>query len=158
MSATQLFAAYWWLLFPAGAFVAMIFANFMAYQRRKAELDVLKSYIQQGKDPPPELSKALGGGASPGPDHPTGDPYAPYGAYGHPYYGWWGWRRYRYGPYWEWRRVIVMGAISAGFYMAYLNSEGDTGHAFKIVSIITGVIAGASLLFALLQSMMPPPK
>jgi uncharacterized membrane protein YeaQ/YmgE (transglycosylase-associated protein family) len=51
-----------------------------------------------------------------------------------------------------------MGAISGGFYMAYLNSSGDTGHAFKIVSIITGVIAGASLLFALLQTMMPPPK
>ena len=125
--------------------------SFMAYHRRKAELDVLKSYIQQGKDPPAELSKALGGGGAP---DPAADPYG----MGHPYYGpwgWWGWRRYRYGPYWEWRRVIVMGAISGGFYAAY---DYDHEHAFLIVSIITGVIAAASLLFALLQTMMPPPK
>jgi hypothetical protein len=153
MTATELFAAYWWLLFPLGAFIAMIFANFMAYQRRKAELDVLKSYIQQGKDPPPELSKALGGSSSQ--DAPPNDPY---GMYGHPYYGWGGWRRYhRYGPYGEWRRAISMGAISGGFYLAYRYSSGDTGHAFLIVSIITGVIAAASLVFALLQTMMPPP-
>ena len=124
MTATQLFAAYWWLLFPLGAFIAMIFANFMAYQRRKAELDVLKSYIQQGKDPPPELSKALGGSTQ---DPAAGDPY---GMYGHPYYGWGGWRRYRYGPYGEWRRAISMGAISGGFYLASRYSGGDTGNAF----------------------------
>ncbi|HWE46763.1 MAG TPA: hypothetical protein VG407_12120 [Caulobacteraceae bacterium] len=149
----ETFEQFWWLLFPAGFFLVILLSSFMSYQRRKAELDVLKSYIQQGKDPPPELTKALGGSGAP-------DPMAGPDAYGHPYYGpygGWGWRRYRYGPYWEWRRAIVMGAVSGGFYMAYRYSDSGTGHAFLIVSIITGVVAAASLLFALVQSLMPPP-
>ena len=146
------FLHFWWLLFPLAFFIMSAWGGWLSYQRRKAELDVLKSYVQQGKDPPPEIAKAVGGG---------GDPADPYG-YGHPYYGaygWRGWRRYRYGPYWEWRRVIVFGAISGGFWFAsqYYSDRGPS-HAFEIVAIITGIIAVASLLFAVLQTMMPPPK
>ena len=148
----EIFEGYWWLLFPLGGFIVLLLSSFMSYMRRKAELDVLKSYVQQGKDPPPELSKALGGG---GPDPIAGDPWD---AYAHPYYGK-AWKRYyRYGPYGEWRRAITMGAISLGFYLAYRYSDVGAGHAFLIVSIITGVIAAASLVFALLQGLFPPPK
>jgi len=51
------FAAYWWLMFP-------IFGMFMAVQgmnqsekRARRTLDVIRSYVEQGKEPPPELLK-----------------------------------------------------------------------------------------------------
>jgi hypothetical protein len=151
------FARYWWALIVFAVFLLGAWSNWLAYRRRKDELDLLKSYVQQGKEVPPEVSRAVGGGAD-----PAAGPYGnggPYGVPPHPYYGWWGWRRYRWGPYWEWRRVFIFGGLSIGFYFASQYAGGDgQSHAFMIVSILTGVIAAASLLFALLQSLMPPPK
>jgi hypothetical protein len=149
MAMQDFFFSYWWLLFPLAFFLLSAWGGWLSYQRRKAELDVLKSYVSQGKDPPPEVARAMGG-ADPA------DPTHPYGPYGHPYYGgWWGYRRWRYGPFWEWRRAIVFGSISFGFWMA---SRYYPSHAFEIVAIITGVIAAASLAWALISSLFPPPK
>ena len=53
------FSSYWWLLFPLGFFVFGAWDRWLSYQRSKDRLELLRSYTSQGKDPPPELIRAL---------------------------------------------------------------------------------------------------
>src|SRR3954452_11805539 len=95
------FFSFWWLLFPIGFFIFGAWDRWLAYQRSKDRLELLRTYTAQGKDPPPELVKALQADEA----DDEGDAYAPYDRYGrYPrrYY-----RRYwRHGPYWAWRGAI----------------------------------------------------
>lgn len=59
MSASELFAAYWWLLFPLAFFLAAGWSSFMRYQRTKAKIDLLKTYAAAGKEPPADLIASL---------------------------------------------------------------------------------------------------
>ena len=55
----DLFDSYWWLLFP---FFWMVFAMVklcLRHARADRALDLIKSYADQGKEPPPELLAAL---------------------------------------------------------------------------------------------------
>lgn len=56
----NLFHAYWWLIFPVfGMFVS--FWGLYSHQKMRAEkLKLIKSYIDQGKEPPSILLSALG--------------------------------------------------------------------------------------------------
>ena len=49
------FRSYWWLLFPLGFFVFGAWDRWLSYKRSQDRLDLLRSYTNQGKDPPPEL-------------------------------------------------------------------------------------------------------
>src|SRR4051812_19654194 len=94
----RFFFAYWWMIFPIMGFGMGGLGMLLGYKSQKDRLDLLKSYIDKGKDPPPELMNGN-----------------PYNGYGHP--GWggpgmWGHRSWRVGPYWEWRRVFMFGALS----------------------------------------------
>lgn len=51
----DLFRSYWWLLFPLGFFIASAFDQIMRYQRHRDTLNLIKSYTDQGKDPPAAL-------------------------------------------------------------------------------------------------------
>lgn len=139
--------AYWWLIFPIGVFVAGGWQSWLSYLRRKQELELLKHYVAQGKDPPPELAKAVSG------EH-TADP----AQVGYPY----GWRARRWGwgwnPYWAWQRAIVMGAISGGLYYwaNYVNDNEQARSGVMIAVIITGIIAIVSAFFALMMTLNPP--
>jgi hypothetical protein len=146
------FFAFWWLIFPIGAFVAAGWQSWLSYLRRKHELDLLKSYIAQGKDPPPELTKAVSG------EH-TADPAANgpgYGPYG---YGWrarrWGWG---WSPMWGWNRAVVFAAISGGLYYFanYVADDDHTRDGVMIAVIVTGVIALSSAVMALIMSLNRP--
>lgn len=59
MSASELIAAYWWLLFPLAFFIAAGWSSFMRYQRTKAKIDLLKTYAAAGKEPPADLIASL---------------------------------------------------------------------------------------------------
>ncbi|WP_443747272.1 hypothetical protein [Asticcacaulis solisilvae] len=50
---------YWWLIFPIGFLLSRIVHMFLysAYERKR--LDVLKAYIDKGKDVPPALYRDL---------------------------------------------------------------------------------------------------
>jgi hypothetical protein len=149
----DIFRSYWWLLFPIGAFVFGAWDRWLAYKRSRDHLELLKHYAAQGKDPPPELVQEARNAADPGMPPP---------GYGPGYYGYWGspwasrrmWRRYyRWGPYWQWRSVIVTGAIAAGFWWAseYADWPGVEGP-FRIVAIIMTVVAAGNFLTAILFS------
>jgi hypothetical protein len=152
------FWSYWWLLFPIGAFVFGAWDRWLAYKRSRDHLELLKHYAAQGKDPPPEVMAELRNGADPNAPPPPG-----YGGYGYGGYGgYWGYPRhmrrawrgyYRWGPYWQWHRAIVTGAVAAGFWWASEYADWPGVEApFRIVAVIMTVIAAANLLTAILFS------
>jgi hypothetical protein len=143
--------AYWWLIFPLMGFAFGAFGMWMGYRTHRDRMDVIKTYVAQGKDPA-EIAKVMGGPAGP----PGADPYWNGYGYGrHPYWGgpwgagYWG----RYGPYREWRRFILFVCIAIGFGVAsqYADLPG-TQHAFTLVAIIMGVLSVGSFCFAVLSS------
>ncbi|HYS45879.1 MAG TPA: hypothetical protein VEM35_05550 [Rhizomicrobium sp.] len=54
-----LFAHFWWLIFPLFWLCAMTARLWSHHSRANRTLDILKTYADQGKEPPPELMKAL---------------------------------------------------------------------------------------------------
>ena len=124
-----LFTHYWWVLIVLIAVLGAMFNSSMAYAHRRDKLALLKTYVDQGKDVPPELSKALGYG--------NGHQWADMD-----------WSRYaRYSPYRQMRRFVISAAIAAGFGFAwYANPSNE---AFQIVAVIFGVLAIGNLLIML---------
>jgi hypothetical protein len=53
MTATQLFAAYWWLIFPIFGMMMGLIGMFQSDRRATRTMDLIKAYVDQGKDPPP---------------------------------------------------------------------------------------------------------
>jgi hypothetical protein len=54
-----LFSHFWWLIFPLfwmGVAMARLWSR---HSRANRALDIIKSYADQGKDPPPELLKTM---------------------------------------------------------------------------------------------------
>ncbi|WP_293902656.1 hypothetical protein [Phenylobacterium sp.] len=146
------FFSFWWLLFPIGFFVFGAWDRWLSYQRSKDRLDLLRTYTAQGKDPPPELLRALRedeiGDAPPG--APPFDPYDRYSRrYARRYYrGYW-----RSGPYGAWRGAIVTGAVAAGFWFTaeYADVPG-LDWPFRLVAIIMTCVAVGNLAVAVLAT------
>ena len=112
----DIFRSYWWLLFPIGFFVFGAWDRWLSYQRSRDHLELLKSYAAQGKEPPPELVKAVRDDAPlDGDAPPYGPGYGPYGYGMHPRHLRRMYRyQYRWSPYWQWRTVFITGAVAAG--------------------------------------------
>ncbi|HWY60718.1 MAG TPA: hypothetical protein VNW15_02340 [Rhizomicrobium sp.] len=55
----SLFSAYWWLLFPLGWGVAVMFKSWMRHKRAQQALEVIQVYAQQGKEIPPDVLRVL---------------------------------------------------------------------------------------------------
>ena len=55
----RLFAGFWWLIFPLFAMAFGMVRAWLNHKRAQQGLEILKSYIDQGKEPPPELLKLL---------------------------------------------------------------------------------------------------
>jgi len=146
----DIFRSYWWLLFPIGFFVFGAWDRWLAYQRSKDHLELIKSYAAQGKEPPPELVKAVRD------DPMDGDDWG-YGRYGygmHPRHMRRMYRRaYRWSPYWQWRTVFITGAVAAGFWFAseYADLPGAEGP-FRLVAIIMSCVAVGHLVAAIFSS------
>ena len=146
--------SYWWLLFPIGAFVFGAWDRWLAYRRSRDHLELLKHYAAQGKEPPPEVMQELRNGADPNAPPPGYDAWGYGGYWAHPRYMRRAWRGYyRWGPYWQWRSVIVTGAIAAGFWWASEYADWPGVEApFRIVAIILTVVTAGNLLTAILFS------
>lgn len=111
----DLFRSYWWLLFPLAWFVSAGFSSLLDYQRHKNALNLIKSYVDKGQEPPAALLKMLE--RNPGDkDILAGGDMATAGqAYGAP------------GAYWSLFGLFAMlavGFLGAGY---YLNMDGDRG-------------------------------
>jgi hypothetical protein len=144
----SIFYSYWWLVFPIGFFVLGLIDRWMAYQRSRDQLELLKTYTAQGKDPPPELIKALQGEEAAEPP-----PYDPRDRYSRRYHRRYYRRYWRSSPYWAWRAAIVTAAVAAGFWWAseYADIPGD-GWPFRLVAIIMTCVAAGNLVAALFST------
>jgi len=145
------FFSYWWLLFPLGFFIFGAWDRWLSYQRSKDRLELLRTYTAQGKDPPPELIRALQGEEDLDDQGPP--PYDPYDRYSRRaarrYYRY----RWRASPYWAWRGAIVTGAVAAGFWFAseYADIPG-IDWPFRLVAIIMTCVAAGNLIAAIFST------
>jgi hypothetical protein len=55
----NLFSSFWWLLFPLFWMVGTAAKTWSRHARANRVLDLVKSYVDQGKEPPAELLKIL---------------------------------------------------------------------------------------------------
>ena len=143
----DIFRSYWWLLFPIGFFVFGAWDRWLAYKRSQDRLDLLRAYTNQGKDPPPELLRALQREED---EDERASLYEHPGSRLHRRLH----RRYwRYSPYWAWRTALITGAVAAGFWIAseYADVPG-LDWSFQLVAIIMTVVAAGHLVAAIFAS------
>jgi hypothetical protein len=158
----ELFASYWWLMFPIGGFLFGAWDRRLAYKRSRDHLDLIRAFAAQGKEVPPELMQRVrdeANGGAPPPGYAPGGPGAPDGSAGYGYWGYPGYMRrawggyYRWGPYWQWRRVVILAALAAGFWWASVDAgwPGTEGP-FRVVAIILTVICAGRFVGAVMSS------
>jgi hypothetical protein len=127
MTFADIFSHYWWLMFPIFGLVMGIWSMASSERRNARVLDLIKSYVDQGKDPPAELLKlaAQDGG---------GSYHTPEG------------RRQSNG----WSFVVFAG-IAAGFGAGWWFVRAESfAFAFLIVAVTMGVMAAGALVMLLL--------
>ncbi|MGZ3297872.1 MAG: hypothetical protein ACXU8O_02560 [Asticcacaulis sp.] len=141
MSVTTLFWSFWWLIFPLGGMFMGLVGMIGHYSHRREALRIIKSYADQGKEPPAALLEAL-----------KSDEERAY-AYDHGYYGRRRWRRYRgWGGF---SSFVVFAALAAGFGYAHYNGLGSP--VFGALALAFGVASFFTFVGAVI-SMMTRPK
>lgn len=125
MTFFQFFAAYWWLMFPVFGMLMALMGMFQSERRTNQTMDLIKSYVDQGKEPPPELLKLA---ASEAGDYDGGGaPRSP-------------------GETRAWS-FIVFAALTAGFGTGYYFVQAeDWAFAFLIAAVTMGVMALGALV------------
>ncbi len=131
MTFTQLFVGFWWLIFPIGGMLMGVFGMFSHHHHRSETLKLLKSYADQGKEPPQFLLDALKSDEDRVMDH--------------------GYRRRRYRGYrgYGWGKIVVFSALASGFW--YWGQYGHDGNAplFTALGLGFGVAAVVWLVLGL---------
>jgi hypothetical protein len=57
MTFEEFFRDFWWLMFPVFGMMIAVLGMFQAENRNRQVITLIKSYVDQGKEPPPELLK-----------------------------------------------------------------------------------------------------
>jgi hypothetical protein len=129
MSFEEFFRDFWWLIFPAFGMMIAVLGMFQAENRNRQVMDLIKSYVEQGKDVPPELLKMAQERSDY--DMDVGVPAK------------------RNDGAWT---FVVFLALAAGFGVGYwwVRAE-DWAFAFLIVAVTMGVLALGSLVIAVVQ-------
>jgi hypothetical protein len=122
MTFEELFRGYWWLIFPIFGMIWGFYGMVAGERRTNNVLDLMKSYIDQGKDPPPELMALASQQLRESADN-TGE--------GKNSSAW---------------NFVLFAALSTGFGVGYymVRAE-DYAFAFLIVTVIMGILALGSL-------------
>lgn len=129
MTFEELFRGYWWLMFPIFGMVMAFVGMFQTEDRSRQVMKLIKSYLDQGKEPPPELLKMA---------QDRSDYEMDFGV-----------PTQRSGGLWS---FFVFLALSAGFGVGYWwIREESYSFAFLIVAVTMGVLAVGSLIIALTQ-------
>lgn len=129
MSFEEFFRDFWWLMFPVfGMFIAVI-GMFQSENRSRQVMSLIKSYVEQGKEVPPELLKMA---------QERSDYDMDMGVPTKQTSGIW--------------TFFVFLALAAGFSVGYWwVREQEWAFAFLIVAVTMGVLAIGSLIVALVQ-------
>jgi hypothetical protein len=132
----DLVSRFWWVIFPLFWMIFALGWGWSRHTRANRALDILKSYADQGKDPPPELLKSLQGGGWDGDCGP-----GPYGWR----YGW------RYSPQRLLQRGFLFTALAIAFFvLTFWNHDGDNhwhhDHGLLIPMMIFAALAISNFL------------
>ncbi|NOT39390.1 MAG: hypothetical protein HOP13_02750 [Alphaproteobacteria bacterium] len=131
MSFDDLFVRFWWLIFPLFGMIWAFVELTQSGRRSKQAMDVIKSLVEQGKDPPVELLDIAAGDRS---DNSSG------------------WDRAQTPA----AAVVVNTALAVGFGLAsrFANNS-NTQEVFFVLAAVFGVIA---LGFFFIAMFGPRPK
>jgi hypothetical protein len=124
-------------MFPILGFAIAFYSMWLEHRRKRDWLDLMKTYAQQGKEPPASLANVAAAGD-------------------------WRWHAgtYRGSRFWDFRRAIFMGALAGAFgYLYYFRPAHNEG--FGIAAVILGALAVGFLLMSILRPKSadnPPPR
>jgi hypothetical protein len=138
--------SFWWLVFPIGGFVYAAWDSWLSYRRSKDQLELMKSYAAQGREPPPELLRRVERDTPEELDEEDGA----------------GGRRWRRRDYRRWRRrygyrddfrsTIFSGFLAGAFWIAAeMQFLPNTSGAFRLVALILAFVSAATLLSGILS-------
>jgi hypothetical protein len=127
----DLFRSYWWLLFPLSWFVVGGWQSWLRYRSNRDTLDLIKSYAQSGREPPPELLARL-------------NQRDVYGDDDDRHRG-----RHGYARQGGWYQVVLFGVLCMGFSYAAITDLYGAGPAFVIVAFVMGALSLATLVATL---------
>ena len=126
MEFESLFRHFWWLIFPLFGMFMGFWGMVSSGRRSREAMGLIKSYVDQGKEPPPELIKIASGGSDYDGDYRVSRKQSN---------GW---------------SVVVFAAIAAGFGTAYFMVRHEQfAFAFLLVAVVMGVMAVGALMIAL---------
>ncbi|MBW8880331.1 MAG: hypothetical protein JF615_02585 [Asticcacaulis sp.] len=139
MTFTQFLYNHWWLIFPVGGMLMGVIGMFSHHHHRNETLKLLKSYADQGKEPPAFLLDALKSDEDRAYDH----------GYGRRRY----YRRYRgYG----WGKIAVFAALAVGFGYAGQYAHVENAGIFTALGLAFGVAAAVWAILGLGNLMFGP--
>jgi amino acid permease len=137
----DMFRQFWWLIFPLSWFVFGAYQSWLSYRANRDTLDLIKTYAQSGREPPPELMAKLSKRWNDGDDLGEVDDDDRFR------------RRYRR-RHWRqhtWSRVALFGCLCAGFTFAAATDLYEAGPAFVIVSFVMAALAVAAAVSILVD-------
>jgi hypothetical protein len=135
---TSGFSHFWWLIFPLFWMIFALAWGWSRHTRANRALDIIKSYADQGKDPPPELVRNLQGDM-------VGD-----GGCGP--YGW------RYSPERRLHRAFVFLALAIAFGVLMFWNYDDNGHWHRHFGFLIPTVIFAALAFSNFLSLLFLPR
>jgi hypothetical protein len=173
---------HWWLIivllamcFPIAGMIMGAWAQHHYFQQRREAMETLKIYAKQGKEPPPEVVDALGGGwgrrwrGGQWRDVAAGFATAASAAAasGATQTDWYAARAARFEaraarwrarePLRRWHNAILMSALTGGLYLASQHiRDAVISDRFLIAAIIVGALAAAAVLSAVLATAIRP--
>ncbi len=136
----HLFESYWWLVFPLFWMVAGVIGNITNYRHKSDMLKLIKSYADQGKDPPPALLDAIRSDEARAHDYDG-------------YYGRRRWRRNHYRGGWWWQ-VAVFASMATGF--GYFGYYGGGPQVFIALALAFGVAATVLTILGVVRALTNP--
>ena len=138
----DMFRQFWWLIFPLSWFVFGAYQSWLSYRANRDTLDLIKTYAEAGREPPPELLAKLSKRWNDGDDFAEADEGDERSRRHHR-------RRYRHQN--TWSRVALFGCLCAGFTFAAITDIYEAGPAFIIVAFVMGALTVASAVSILVD-------
>lgn len=131
----QIFWQFWWLIFPVGFMLLGAFRTWLQYRSRREALDLIKTYVASGREPPAELLSKISRRL-----HDDDEDERP---------------RYRRRRERGWYQVVLFGLLASGFAVAAATNMFGAGEAFVIVAFVLGALCAATLVQVVLDQKGP---
>jgi len=138
----DMFRQFWWLIFPLSWFVFGAYQSWLSYRANRDTLDLIKTYAQSGREPPPELLAKLSKRWNDGDDLEETDEIDDRPRRRH-------YRRHHRQR--TWSQVALFGCLCAGFTYAAVTDLYQAGPAFVIVSFVMAALAVAAAVSILVD-------